>query len=347
MLTPLAFSRLIRYLDGVDREVTSKLIRVRPWLEPALTSLLVDLLDPSTAGEFSLAYNLESLQTDLASVGGALTVDLKIELNEYTPDVENRVTQSDLGLVLRYIDNVRPANSWAQAFLLQAKRLPPRLRGERRYGAGSRFSADAEQMRRIQKLADIFGETAVRFLLYCPRPDGLDAETRKLLQYARTITLARDIFDYVVGLEIRDDLSRDASTLEAGVFVTNSAALPATLLAIHEGILLDAPASASPLSWFVAMQFADVHQRVGQRVISSSPYVGRRQPEGEDDIARHDWLMGVVRCERDAVHRLLTYLDQLDSPEDAHRLADAVLPSHTMTVTVEAAPGMNPDSISR
>lgn len=80
-----------------------------------------------------------------------------------TPDVENRVTQSDLGLVLRYVDNVRPANSWAQAFLLQAKRLPPKLRGERRYSAGSRFSPDAEQMRRIQRLVDIFGETAVRF----------------------------------------------------------------------------------------------------------------------------------------------------------------------------------------
>jgi len=350
MLTPRSFNRLIHYFDGVDREVSNKLIRTRPHLEPGLTMLLADLIDPSTAGEYRLPYSQEALHADVACGGGALGVDLKLELNEYAPEFENRVTQADLGLVLRYVDHVRPAESWEKPFLLQAKRLTPNLRGQSQYTAASRFDLDAEQSARIKRLRGVLGDGAIRFLLYCPRPDRLDAKDRAVLEYFRTRALAGDFFDFIEGLEIREQLGADNSTLEAGVFVRDGSTEPTTLAELHHSLMT----KSIPLSWFIAVEFADVAQGPGLRLGRAfhprprGAFVPTIPAATVQEDGDPDFLMGVLKARPDAVRRLLAAVDHRDHGlAEAQRLAQGVLPRHTMTISVHAARGANPDLLSQ
>ena len=60
---------LLRHFDSIDALVSSRLMRKRPWLEPALTQLLCDLLDgelpPSPRDDLSLPYVLNFATDDL------------------------------------------------------------------------------------------------------------------------------------------------------------------------------------------------------------------------------------------------------------------------------------------
>jgi hypothetical protein len=147
--------------------------------------------------------------------------------------------------------------------LLQAKRAFP-THGV--YEIDSEFkSTDAAQTARMKLLRDWAGMDFIRFLLYCPRPISLKASVREALNQMRTNALAGDIFDYTLGLQLRDDLLSPNPTIAAGLFVADIDAMPKTLGETH-GALFD---TSTPFSWFIIQHlsseqhFSNRHRRRG------------------------------------------------------------------------------------
>lgn len=60
MLNPQSVHLLIKHFDAIDQAVSKRMIRKRPWSEPALTSFLCELLDEETQDEVQLAYRLKA-----------------------------------------------------------------------------------------------------------------------------------------------------------------------------------------------------------------------------------------------------------------------------------------------
>ena len=228
MISPEATKLLIRHFDAIDFSVSRRLVRKRPWSEPALTSLLCDLLDEETQAEERLRYSLEELNRDLQSLEGYLSLSFEIETHEYDSRMERWVTQADLGLIIRFSNNFVPNDSWSSPWLLQAKRIyPSRRSSSGRFDETSRFEAtDAAQLQRIQKLIEVVQDNFVLFLLYCPRPESLDELTRQKLAYLRTTHLSGEIFDYTLGLQLHSELSSSNPSLAAGLFLCDAENVP-------------------------------------------------------------------------------------------------------------------------
>jgi hypothetical protein len=117
MIPPKAIDLIIRHIDAIDLAVASRLNRKRPWLEPALTSLLCELLDAETQDDDTIAYTLKQLNDDLRSLEGLLSIAFDIETHEYDPKMEGWVTQPDIGLVVNFIDYLLPGESWKLSWL--------------------------------------------------------------------------------------------------------------------------------------------------------------------------------------------------------------------------------------
>lgn len=194
MISPKATHLLIRHLDAIDRAVTKRTLRKRPWLEPAITSLLCDLMDEETQADENLDYTVGQLNRDLAEQDGLLAVSLDVETHEFHPKVERWVTQSDVGFIPRFQDHLLPKESWSRAWLFQAKRVEPDNRNPVAYSELSRVSAiDKEQRDRMLVLDKVLGGDFLRYLLYCPRPAFLDELTRLKLWRLRQRKVANQI----------------------------------------------------------------------------------------------------------------------------------------------------------
>src|SRR5437762_2342562 len=139
MIPPKAIRLIIRHLDSLDRVVSRRMGRKRPWLETGLTSYLCDLLDDDTQAEERLDYPLDELNRDLGNLDGLLRATFRVDTHEYAPQLERWVTQADLGFVINVIDHLLPDHSWSIAWLLQAKRLTPDHHGKAQYSESSRF----------------------------------------------------------------------------------------------------------------------------------------------------------------------------------------------------------------
>lgn len=335
MISPRAVPLLIRHFDAVDKSVTSRLLRNRPWLEPSLTSLLCDLLDQDTQREMNLSYTVDQLNTDLAEPDGALAVSFKIDTHEYGPDLERWVTQADLGLVIEYADFLLPDESWTAAWLLQAKRLTPDQRNPLVYSEASKFSAiDQNQKARVENLRRAVGVDFIRYLLYCPRPDNLDAVTRAKLAHLRTSALSTDIFDYTVGLALRDELLNGGASLSAGLFVSTVEGLPTNLGRVHRGLFSD----TLPFSWFILQHLVPYRGVLIDRGMPPSPPGHRRSRARENPgDGREDWALAIVRGEKTAIDRLR---NTVDIPANQPFL---VLPQHTLTVRISVGEQFGPD----
>lgn len=249
MISPKAVSMIIKHFDAVDLALSKRMIRKRAWGEPALTSLLCDLMDKDTQMEEELYYSIDQLNSDLAELDGLLKVRFDIETHEYSPRMERWVTQSDIGFILKFDDHLIPRGSWSIAWLLQAKRLYPYSTNPTLYNELSRFSTvDRNQHIRMGTLEKAVGCSFVRFLLYCARPSLIERETAIKLTHLRNKRLCDHIFDYTLGLKLHNELSLHDSSLAAGIFVTQSQELPPNLGHIHADIL----ETSVPFSWFIA-----------------------------------------------------------------------------------------------
>lgn len=315
MISPRALRIILRHFDAIDETLSKRLTRKRPWSEEALTGLLCDLLDNETQVEESVSYTLEQVHDDLAKSDEPLSIRLKIDTHQYPKHVEHWVTQSDLGLIVKYQNQFDTSLSRSSAWLLQAKRVFP-SGPDNQYSCDSKFkSSDADQHQRMKALRDWAQADFIRYLLYCPRPKNLDAPVREALNQLRTNALGADIFDYTLGLELRDDLLSANPTVAAGVFVGSIDSAPDTLGKTHSGLFR----TTTPFSWFIVQHMASGRNSFDRR------FRDLDRPESkskEKDIER------LVRGD----HRVLEHFDLPDSL--SANIPPRVLPAHTIEISV-------------
>ena len=141
MISPKAVDFIIKHFDAIDKVVSKRLNRKRPWSEPSLTSLLCDLMDHDTQDEEKIEYSIDTLNKDLEEFDGLLDVSFIIETHEYSPKVERWITQSDLGLIINFEDHLLPKDSWSISWLLQAKKVFPDKKNPVEYSESSKFQS--------------------------------------------------------------------------------------------------------------------------------------------------------------------------------------------------------------
>jgi hypothetical protein len=329
MLTPKATHLLIRHFDSLDRAVAKRLMRKRPWAEPALTSLLCDLLDSDTQADEPLDYPLSSLNIDLKKLEGLLKVSAQIQTHEYDASTERWVTQADLGLVINVTDHLVPKESWRISWLLQAKRLYPDSRNPLQYSEASRFGGiDAKQAQRIERLIETVQVPFVNYLLYCPLPAGLGQLVQSKLAYLRNRKLTSNIFDFALGQELYEDLGTAESTLAAGLFICSPEDLPTNLGEVHRQILT----TCIPFSWFLASQL----QNGGDRLIRPD-VLRRRREESPAPTGSEQRADGIVSGEAETIKWLIRTLGETNEGPFP------VLPRHTLTIDIEIGGDLDPE----
>jgi hypothetical protein len=183
-LNPREARLLVRFLDAVDSVVTSRLIPDAKVDEPHLTSTLRETLDERFTGFHALPYSLAQLKDDLRQDDTSLRISLSIEAKEYSHFVENRINQADLGIIIRYDNFFRPIESFTKAALFQAKRVYSSHRNySKTYSENDRFEGfDVAQLLRIVGLTQRHSNL-LYYLFYCPRPEVLDEQSRRVLKY--------------------------------------------------------------------------------------------------------------------------------------------------------------------
>jgi hypothetical protein len=319
MLSLRALQLLLRHFDSIDAGLSRRLLRKRPWPEEALTALLCDLLDGDTQGEEALSYPLPQLLADLSSTDEPLGFRARIETHQYPSSVERYVTQSDLGFVVSYQDQFEPQNSFSSAWLLQAKRLfPSRSAHDGLYDLRSAFSSrDAEQEQRMRSLRDWAGFDFIRYLLYCPRPNALSQRVREALSHHRATALAGNIFDYALGLQLREDVLSANPTTAAGIFIAPLDNCPKNLAEVHRSLF----GASIPFAWFLLHHF-DARSSLARRHHPGHPSSRRDAHPNEEAIE------GLVRGDHRALHNsgLLESISDDTPPR--------ILPSHTLEIQI-------------
>jgi hypothetical protein len=316
MLSLRAINSVLRHFDSIDRAVAKRLIRKRPWPETALTALLCDLLDDETSDDEQISYSRADMMRDMAAFDEPLGFSLRIDTHQYSSHLERYVTQADIGLIIEYQNQFSPDKSFRRPWLLQAKRAFPSRRTASQYDHTSAFeSADAAQLERMRLLEQWAHCPFVRFLYYCPRPADLSSETRERLSYLRNEALSTNIFDYALGLQLRDDLLSSSSTVAAGLFVGALDSPAKNIGEVHSRIF----SASTPFSWFIVEHFSERskgsrHLRPDDRPSSTT-------------TPNHDELEQLVRgdalvLERGALSEVLS----------DHSLR--VLPAHTVTISI-------------
>ncbi|MFG6432570.1 hypothetical protein [Roseateles sp. LYH14W] len=265
MLSPFAIKQLIRYFDSIDRAVVSPMVGKRPKDEEYLTELLIDLLDEEVGVDVRLDFPLHELRATLSNAGDPLDVSFSLETHKHPKKYENLVSQADIGLIVRYQNYYEPSQSGQRSWLLQAKRLFPDSLSPLRYSTISTFkSKTPKQQIRIEDLAKFINLDSFRYLLYCPRPNTLDADVAKELAYHRNKAVVGHIYDYAYGQALYDEVAAGGTSIGAGIFVANHKHTPANLGQVHSQVMR----STMPLSWFLLQHI---------------PHEGRLNPDSYED----------------------------------------------------------------
>jgi len=319
MLSPRAIHLFLKYFDSIDEVLSRRLVRKRTWDEEPLTFLLTELLDEDAQPDHTLSYSHKELINDLSSSDEPLSISVQLETHSYPTPMERYVTQADIGLILSYEDQFNHDLSFRRGWLLQAKRLfPAHDRYRHGFTENSGFeSQDTAQHERMLRLRDWAECDFIRYLLYCPRPSSLDKYVRERLSAARARALAVDIFDFALGLELRDDLLSTNPTVAAGVFVALLDNLPDSLLAVHSALF----SGVLPFSWFIVSQLA---QTDGINIRHRMVIDGRPDPNLNNPI-----IEGLIRGDVDAIKQDRELVAVLENFERAR-----ILPAYTITVRV-------------
>jgi hypothetical protein len=318
MISLRAIQLFLKYFDGVDRSLSARVTRKHPWPEEALTAVFCDLMDSETQIDEGLPYNLKSLEADLLRTDEPIGVNVRIDTHQYSKHLEHHVTHSDIGIVVTYQDQFG-SESFKNSWLLQAKRAFPLEKNPPfSYGAKSAFSSrTSEQESSLQALNEWAGFDFARYLLYCPRPSDLKPKVRQELNQYRSKALASNIFDYGIGLQLRDDLLSENPTTAAGVFVSKVTSCPKDLGETHQTVM----GNAIPFSWFMVQHFSD-NTRFNNGLRNDMIKENRVSNERQDLVEK------LVRGD----HRVL---DKIDLPNSLSKDSiPRILPAHTIEIRV-------------
>jgi hypothetical protein len=313
----------LKYFDSIDQTLSRRLVRKRTWDEEALTFLLTELLDEEGQPDHNVPYPHDTFLRDLSATDEPMSVTTQLETHSYPKPMERYVTQSDIGFMLTYEDRFNHEASFRRGWLLQAKRLfHSRQPHEHGFTANSRFeSVDGGQHERMKRLRDWAQCDFIRYLLYCPRPSTLDRNVREHLCSARFRALAGNIFDYSLGLELRDDCLSENPTVAAGIFVALLDKLPDSLAAVHASLFR----GICPFSWFIVSQLAESHG-----IWARDGFDDLLRPRGGPDQNLNNPIVeALIRGDAEVFSRDATLMEVIDHPERAQ-----ILPSHTITVRV-------------
>ena len=333
MLSPVAFDLIIKYFDAVDRVVAARLSRKQTWYEPALTSLLCDLLDDENQEDYSLSYTLEQLNETL-STSDSLKMYATLETHKYPSHIERWVTQSDLGFVVAFNNLMIPNESWNASWILQAKRLYPNSKNPVQYDETSRFGGtNPAQHARIEKLVDNTGVPFIKYLLYCPRVESLDHVTRQKMRHLHNRHLAMHIYDYTFGLQLYNELQKVENSLGAGLLIADPSHLPDTFGAAHSEMLNQ----ITPFAWFLACQLAGECPDIDWQHVPRRPF-HMPQKAASSNHSDSDWVHGIVTGDIKAVERVLKLFDN-----DSELKPERFLPSHTLTIGVSVGHDLDPE----
>lgn len=323
MLTPYQLPLFVRYLDGIDLAVSRRLLRPVAPSETTLTQEFCALMDAGTQRrEASLLFDAEALQTALARPGDMVDVHISIETHQHGPRLEAYVSQSDFGLILDYENTVLPKFNWKAAYLMQAKRLFPQAAGG--YGLASAFtSISAAQRRRMHDLEAILGSGALRYWLYMPPTQGYDPTSAAAIRALHTRNLSGNIFDYALGLALRDALAYTGG-IDAGLWTTGLDAGD-TALEIHEAAF----STAHPFTWFILAHFSNAPSNFGLDGALNSDDWGSAGMERVASIAAGD---------RQAAQALIDELGKKARDPDFDPATMTVLPAHSVTIKLRSGP---------
>jgi hypothetical protein len=321
MISLRAIQLLLKYFDGIDQALSARLSRKHPWPEEALTAVFCDLMDGETQEEEGVSYGLSSLYSDFAKADDPLSVNIRIDTHQYSKQIEHHVTQSDVGIVVRYENQFDSSASSTRYWLFQAKRLfPIRNTVPAAYELKSCYSSrNAAQESRMRRLNELVGFDFVQYLLYCPRPSALPSEVRQALSQLRTMAMSQNIFDYALGLQLRQDLISDAPTTAAGIFVAPLDNCPGTLAETHQNIFTE----TTPFSWFLIQHFTNpLRGGPFQRRLREDPHRPKEPIAKNAKIAER-----LVRGDPKV-------LEELDLPSEGAQGDARILPAHTIEVRV-------------
>ena len=303
----------------------------RPHSEIALTSLLCDLMDEDIDTDIMLDYSLQHLQNDLQHEDNLFGISLAINTAQFKPQHERYISQSDIGLKLEFENLIEPKESWIKYYLLQAKKLFPTSEIPLKYTEAARFaSVDKLQGKRIIALNEILGGSYVKYMLYCPRPDKVDEDTKTKLAYLRTKKLSEEIFDFTYGQHLYQALLNNGESLKAGLFLADSGSM--NFGEVHAMILGD----TCPLSWFIAINFLHKNQHLHSRLYSASP-MSSQSPSGSEPSQR--LLEGIMSGDCKVIEELISKIRDV-VPD---KLIDnvLVLPKHIIKLRVSVGEQLN------
>jgi hypothetical protein len=328
MLNPYQIPFLIRYFDGIDLAVSRRLSRRVPPSETTLTQEFCALMDADAQRrEKSLLFDADALNAALAKPGDMVDIDFRIEAHQHGPRLEAYVSQADFGLILEYRNTVLPRLDWQAAYLMQAKRLFPDPGGG--YSVSSHFSStSAEQQRRMLDLAEILGAAAIRYWLYTPTPDGYESRSTSAIRALHTYILSRDIFDYALGLALRDALERSGG-IGAGLWITDLD-MGNTAIDVHRAAFV----TAHPFTWFVLQHFSPVSSHARRM-----PRLNVRQSGAGGLVER---AAQIAIGDRGAAQGLIDELGDRARDKEFDPKTMTVLPAHSVTIRMTAGP---PDGI--
>jgi hypothetical protein len=321
MFGPYQLPHFIKYFDGIDLALSRRMLRSTLPSETTLTEEFCALMDaPTQRREHSLSFDIDALTKALTQHGGAIDVEIDVATHKHLSGMEAYVSQSDFGLVLEYRNLVLPARSWSAAYLMQAKKLFPTSKG---FSEHSKFlSADADQHTRIRFLADILGESALKYCLFCPPTTGYETRAVGVLRTLHDTSLSGRIFDYAVGLALRDELQRSGG-IEAGVWISGTEEEPIEVATMHAAAF----DGSCPFTWFILQHFS-----------WGSNFTSSMQSSSLHPSTEVDRVKAIATGDRAAISTLIKELGDKIRPSIKGRENFRVVPASSITVRVSIGP---------
>ncbi|QLE49884.1 hypothetical protein FD724_18515 [Nostoc sp. C057] len=227
VLGPYEAQCFSKYFKGIDSLLAKRFLFGFLPNEEHITSILCELLDERGSQLHQLPYSLLDLNNDLKKNGGLLHADVSISTTDYNKRQEHDLTQSDIGIVVEYRDNIEPNNSFSNGILLQAKKLFPASNSD--YNLTSAYkSFDRVQHNRLEDLNKLYidkgcGDECIKYLMYNPSLEAIPKHEQQKILYRQIKLDAKSIFDFTIGLQRYRELieGEQSSILNLGCLFTS------------------------------------------------------------------------------------------------------------------------------